>query len=688
MYLLKDFRTLLEEGSPVKPFSFLYDGKEPDLGGVKGRVVSRTGHQLRIVYDVVPEVLRVSLEVNVYADFPAIEYTPYLENIGNADTGIVSEFCSLDLTAEDPLTFGEQKLKDDPTFRSGRISVRYHLGSNAAGTDFLPQRKDLFPRPGCNRLELECQGGWCSTMYLPYFGIDTDPMNGLNLAVGWNGAWKFSVEKECGPYPFGCGRKSRIRCGMSRSHFRLRPGEKLMQPGILLHFREGKSIRDGQNQFRRFILAHNSPRDSRGELLKPPLSLGVWGGLETAKQLSRVQVVQEKQLPYEEWWIDAGWMGASGPCPHFLEDSPIRSDWPFRVGSWEFNRYAHPDGFRPISDAVHRAGMRLLVWFETERVSSRSGASVLTEHPEWLLGHCASSVPGKSEGNFLLDLGNPEAREYLLNTICGIIDREGIDDYREDFNMDAGEFWVHADAPDRIGVTEMKYVEGFYLYWGELRKRYPDMFIDNCSGGGRRLDYKTAALSFPLCQSDYACYLPYEEECIQLENLYLDDWIPLHGTWNWGEDDPYHAFSGMGCGYASKIWQFNGREPKADHDYCLHRKILEWGKRLRDLHLKGDVYPLAEAPELDLRRWNGQQVHDPAGNCGMVMVFRRKNSPDPEFRPVLSGLDPDAVYETEFFSGEKRQYSGRELASLTIRLNVPRTFQIIRYEQIKKEVAK
>ena len=72
-----------------------------------------------------------------------------------------------------------------------------------------------------------------------------------------------------------------------------------------------------------------------------------------------------------------------------------------------------------------------------------------------------------------------------------------------------------------------------------------------------------------------------------------------------------------------------------------------------------------------------------ARNCGMVQIFRRKNSPDADFQLKLSGLIPDAIYETEFFSGEKKRLSGRELASLTIHLDSPRSFQILRCKLIK-----
>ena len=174
MYNYKEFLELFAPDSKLKPFSFSIDGQKVDLSNVTAKRESLTGEQYRLIYDVVPNEVRVILEVRQFRDFPVIEYTPYLENYGTKPSAVISDFNALDIESEDPLTYGNQKLKEVELFVGGRISVRYNLGSNAAPTDFLPQKRDIFSRVGCNKLELECHGAWCSTDYLPFFGIDTD----------------------------------------------------------------------------------------------------------------------------------------------------------------------------------------------------------------------------------------------------------------------------------------------------------------------------------------------------------------------------------------------------------------------------------------------------------------------------------------------------------------------------------
>ena len=201
MYCRKTFDELLDPQSPVKPFSFRYDGEPCDLSKVPCVIEAGEGGKRKMIYEVVPDTIRLTLEMNVYPDFPVIEYTPYFENISKKDSGILSDISVLDYEAEDAVIFGEQKLNQYAKFGNSRLRIRYHLGSKASGADFLPQKKDLFSRPGSNRLELACVDARSSAEFLPFVGIDSDPLNGINLGIGWNGAWNFSLLVISAPKP-------------------------------------------------------------------------------------------------------------------------------------------------------------------------------------------------------------------------------------------------------------------------------------------------------------------------------------------------------------------------------------------------------------------------------------------------------------------------------------------------------
>ena len=75
--------------------------------------------------------------------------------------------------------------------------------------------------------------------------------------------------------------------------------------------------------------------------------------------------------------------------------------------------------------------------------------------------------------------------------------------YRQDHNVDPLGAWRNHDRPERQGVTENFYVQGYLAFWDDLRRRYPGMLIDSCASGGRRKDLETLRRAVPLLRSDF-----------------------------------------------------------------------------------------------------------------------------------------------------------------------------------------
>src|ERR1019366_10649632 len=107
------------------------------------------------------------------------------------------------------------------------------------------------------------------------------------------------------------------------------------------------------------------------------------------------------------------------------------------------------------------------------------GPQIPRDHPEFVFG-------GDKGG--LYKLNDPAARRWLADLLSRRIADFGIDVYRNDFNIDPLRYRRQADAPDRQGMTEIKYVEGQYALWDELLAGYPGLSIDNCASGGGGLD--------------------------------------------------------------------------------------------------------------------------------------------------------------------------------------------------------
>ncbi len=121
---------------------------------------------------------------------------------------------------------------------------------------------------------------------------------------------------------------------------------------------------------------------------------------------------------------------------------------------------------------------------------------------------------------------DPAARRWLTDLLSSRISEYGIDIYRNDFNIDPLGFWRANDAADRQGMTEIRYVEGHYAMWDELRAKHPGLWIDNCASGGRRIDIETLMRSVPLWRSDTCCS-PGHAEWDQAQNCAIAQYVPL-----------------------------------------------------------------------------------------------------------------------------------------------------------------
>ena len=587
--------TLAGPVSTDPPFSFVVDGK-PSTELLKTWKRSHESRQLddqRIAHTLVfrepTKGLVVRCEAVEYLDYPTVEWTLYLRNEGQQDSPLLTEVLPLDLAI---------------VRSTGTEFVLHHnTGSPCLPTDYQPFATELKPS---TTERITAAGGRPTNSDLPYFNIEWLGQ-GLIAVVGWPGQWAADFVRDGD-------RALQVRAGQELTHFRLHPGEEVRTPLVVLQFWKDDYIRS-QNTWRRWMIAHNLPRPG-GKL--PPVQLaacsshqfGEMINADSASQKLFIDRYLKEGLKLDYWWMDAGWYWNRWGWPH--------------VGTWEVDTKRFPGGLRPICDHGHAKGVKSIVWFEPERVMPDTW--LFDKHPEWLLG--------ADGGTKLLNLGNPQAREWLIDHIDKLITSEGIDLYRQDFNMDPLDYWRTADEPERQGITEIRYVEGYLAYWDALRERHPDMLIDSCASGGRRNDLETLRRAVPLLRSDYIME-PVGNQC---HTYGISFWIPYFGTGTGsGAIDPYLLRSVM-CPHFTACFDVR----RTDLDYEMIRRVMgQW----RDIaeYFYGDYYPLTHY-SLEKDVWIGWQFHSPEKDAGMIQVFRRAESIYESARFKLRGLDPAATY--------------------------------------------
>lgn len=304
----------------------------------------------------------------------------------------------------------------------------------------------------------------------------------------------------------------------------------------------------------------------------------------------------------------------------------------------------------------------------------------------------AYDVPtvGGAGGNQLLDLGNHEAWSWLVEHIDHLLVANGIDLYRQDFNMDPLEFWRSNDAEDRQGITENKHVVGYLAYWDELRRRHPNMLIDSCASGGRRNDLETMRRAVPLWRSDYA----YEPIGHQGMTYGLSMWLPFHGTGTVATTDapyygggftpvqPYAFWSNTAPSLGSGI---DVRVPNID--YAELRRLFGAWRSIGKFYY-GDFYPLTPYSQAE-DAWIGWQFSRPEHGDALVLVFRRAKASASELTVKLRGLEPGATYTVDAAEGaalfDGQTFKGSELMSVGLTISVASTPGVGVYTLKKKQ---
>jgi alpha-galactosidase len=635
----------------VPPFSFDYDGKPSDAF-IRNWKYSKTAskedvNSFRVEYKDPKTGLVAFCDVVAYPDFNAVEWTLRFRNDGNADSQNINNVKALNIK-----------------YGSGNGYFLNHLnGSSGAMNDFAPAYDSIeYGKP----LTFNPAGGRSSSGAFPFFNLMAPSGdNGAVISIGWSGSWKaeFSSSEKQG---------LKINAGLMNFDAFLHAGETVRMPLVSIMFWAGKDEAmgstesglpmnmTGNNKFRRFVLAHHS-RKVDGRLLDGPLCGGLnWGDPEPLNEYTGMTADYAKFLidRYYEFdifpdafWLDAGWYKNSA-------DWKNECNWYNTVGSWTEDSERFPSTLREISDHAHKRGReyaertrqnglgKFMVWFEPERVYE--GSDIFREHHDWLL-----TLKDSHQG--LLNLGNEDALQWLCSYIGDFLESRGIDYYRQDFNVNPDAFWNAADSAGRHGITEVKYIEGLYEYWDYLLNHFPNMMIDNCASGGRRLDLETIGRSMPLWRTDYSYG---EVNGYQNQTYGLEFFLPLHGTGIYKED----KFSARSAYSSAMVMNFK----LTDKNFSFFRMkdVYDEYRAVKPYFLE-DYYPLCGVNDLTaLDRWIAYELFRPSDGTGYVLAFRRKDNKDSEYKVCLKGLDPDKTYSLKNMdSGEEVSRSGRELAS-------------------------
>jgi len=265
----------------------------------------------------------------------------------------------------------------------------------------------------------------------------------------------------------------RMTMGIHAEEFfwNLRPGESFGSPEVVLTFSDeglGKMTRSLHDFYRRHLI--RSPYKDK----KRPILINNWEAtyfdFNTEKLL---QIAREaKSVGIEMLVMDDGWFG--------------RRDYDDKsLGDWTVNKEKIPEGLECLVKKVNEIGLNFGIWFEPEMVSADS--DLYRTHPEWAI-QIRGRAPGMSRAQYVLDLSNPEVRDYVYESVAGILRSAPIAYVKWDMNRqlaDVGSAYLDANAQ---GELFHRYVLGVYDLQERLVTEFPNLLLENCSGGGARFN--------------------------------------------------------------------------------------------------------------------------------------------------------------------------------------------------------
>ncbi|MBP5270096.1 MAG: alpha-galactosidase [Clostridia bacterium] len=570
----------------------------------RAEAVMRDGYVEYTATRVFPCGITAREEWRVYGGFPAAELLVSLVNTSDRDTEPVEKLstaCSLPGFCGAVLKYG-----NGDTCRSDGYSF------------FSLELEDSFslsPISGTS-----CQGAF------PYFELSSGGA-AARIAVGWPGRWLAEFNPgDDGSLSFVCSQK--------RLSAVLHPGEELRSPRLTLMLYDNRGPYFGINLWRRWYIRHILPHPY-GKPVPPMLCLHnfraggfpEFTGADEENQLTALKRYIDRGLRPDVWWIDAGWY----PCDH---------EWQ-RTGSWKYDSERFPRGLRPIGEFCEENGIRLLLWFEPERV--RSGSDIDRDHPEWLLHRTLPD--GTDSRNRLLDLGNPEALERITDTVDSVIKESRVGVYRQDFNFDPAPYWEQNESPDRIGFAENAHIRGYLAFWDELRRRNPGLLIDSCASGGRRNDLETMRRAVTLHYTDVG----YGNHPIkQKQHREMFEWIPYFRAHNMNWYDPSggeyggaehtpDAFSYMNAMTPSVTMMIKHDDP--EELFAEARNFAALWRRASEYLTSFDYYPVSGG-DGDPAGTTVSVFLDPSSGRGMVHVIRNYRSAHSDGIAIPAGVFP------------------------------------------------
>ncbi len=393
-----------------------------------------------------------------------------------------------------------------------------------------------------------------------------------------------------------------------------------------------------------------------GKPLQPLVTYNTWfaSGAAIDEVTTREEIDHAAALGAELYVMDAGWWPGAASLDRF--------DFTSGLGRWIEDRERFPSGLRAMRDYAHSQGLKFGIWMEPERF-----ALELLDEPglideAWLARRDGRYDPAMSPNETMsaqICLAHGDAKAWVLDQILTVIDQVQPDYLKWDNNI-----WVNCNRGGHAhGASDgnFAHVRALYEILQTVRELYPDLLIENCSGGGHRLDFGLARYTDVAWMDDRTGPSSHVRHNIQglstaFPAPYLFSFvIPESEDGSGVEDDVPLLYRsrmpgvlGIGTGMSPE------QEEIAVREINLYREVRE---------IQRDAVMIPLTPQAELGQTDGWDALEQLSASGDLAVFAYQT--DPGVGSILvspRGLNPEASYSvTSVDSGPIGQASGADL---------------------------
>jgi alpha-galactosidase len=346
------------------------------------------------------------------------------------------------------------------------IALALRLGPRAAIRGFRSawgQEFEPFKMAVDGRITIETGTGRSSNGYHPWLSYErADRSSSLVIAPMWSGNWICRAARLDQETVLATG-------GLSDREFwyDLEPGESFVAPGIALSL-EDPGQRSALGAVGR---RHWYPQRPEGRSL--PVEWNHWfpyTDAEISAEIFLENVDVASDLGIEICTLDAGWFGYADRCTYWKE---WRGDWHL------INTARFPGGLGQLAERCRERNIDFGIWCEIEGLGSQ--ATLAGKRPDF-----EAMRRGESLG--YVCFGNPAARAWAAQVIGTLIETTGCRWIKLDFNVDPGYGCDRTDHGHGGGSGLYAHVTGYYAFLDDVRAHHPGVVLENCAGGGLRID--------------------------------------------------------------------------------------------------------------------------------------------------------------------------------------------------------